>query len=629
MKTFTDIYNYVTSQETAMLTPIEVVLGYEWSFKEHIREAVLYKNSQLINGKNKGQMDERPVKNIILPILRLGYRTEGFDVKDIELFVDDADKYHLSFLVKKFHTRWARQNNLDTFIDQLVESYIDFGGALVKKTTDAVPEVVNLASVAFCDQTNLLSGPFAIKHTFAPHELKEMEKVGWGSPANGATVSIDDLILLSEDKKTPDFAEGKQNQTPGPYIELFEVHGSLPYSFLGEGYEENSYGLQVHIIGFYTNDKGEKQGVSLYSKKESELPFKLLLRDEIFGRALGLGGVEELTDQQVWMNYTQIRIKEMLDSAAKTLHITDDTNFITRNPNVGNADNGDVLEIAPNTNIRQLDTTPRSMGAFENWGREQEEHSKRMGDAYDALVGKPAASGTPFAAQNLQASQNMGIHEYRRGKIATFLDEVYRDWIIPFVSSEIAKGGEFLAELDLDELQEVSEMVIGNQINTIIKEKILNGELVDPNQMTQLKQELLQNFMKTNKKFIKILKGEIKNLALNIRISISGKQADLINKVSKLNEIFRAITSNPYALQNPQVAKVFSKILEYSGIDPIDFINPAPPPLPMQNIRVTEGIDFKDVPPEVQAQMLARLGIQMNPQPQGQGQGQPQPVPVK
>src|SRR6267154_2047215 len=167
-----NIYDFVVAEETAYNTiPVQVADGYEWSMPTHIRTTVLYKNSQYLTGKD----DSKPFKNIIRPILNLQYRAEGFDVKDIVLFVNDSEKYYMSFLVSKYHEKWARENKIDTFIDNLVESFIDFGGSLVKNVNSERPEVVKLQSIAFCDQTDLLGGPLAIKHFFSPSQLLDMQ----------------------------------------------------------------------------------------------------------------------------------------------------------------------------------------------------------------------------------------------------------------------------------------------------------------------------------------------------------------------------------------------------------------------------------------------------------------------
>jgi hypothetical protein len=149
-----NIFTFTTTEETAFKLPIQITPSWSWNMYDHIIDTVTYKYGQLKSGKD----ENKPVKNIILPTLRLRYRTEGFDLKDVELFIDDKDEYWKSFLVKKYHEKWARDNKIDTFIDKGSEADIDFGGVLVKDVSGSCPEIVPWESLAFCDQTNVLTG---------------------------------------------------------------------------------------------------------------------------------------------------------------------------------------------------------------------------------------------------------------------------------------------------------------------------------------------------------------------------------------------------------------------------------------------------------------------------------------
>ncbi len=212
----TSIYNFIKQQEIAYALSIPMNESWNWGMKEHIKISTLYKNSQFATGNSQSERDFKPFKNIVRPILNLRYRAEDIDVKDILLYVDDPDSYHLSFLVKKYHDDvYVIENDLDTFFDELKESKIDFGGGLSKKTKEPKPEVVALQSIAFCDQTDIMSGPIAIKHFFSPDQLKDMEKAGWGSESNGATISIDNLIVLARSEQVKDTQTSIKTKTPG------------------------------------------------------------------------------------------------------------------------------------------------------------------------------------------------------------------------------------------------------------------------------------------------------------------------------------------------------------------------------------------------------------------------------
>lgn len=564
-------YDWIKEQETNFAKPIALTDGWSWSFKDHVRLSFLYRNSQF--SEDNDDRKNRPFKNIVRPILNVHYRTEGLDVKDIELYVNNPDIYWKSFLVKKFHEKWALENEIDTFIDDLVESYVDYGGVLVKNVDDVKPEVVDLLSLAFCDQTNLISGPFAIKHDFSPQELRDMADNGWGKEANGATIEIETLITLSEPKKNPQPYKTTTNFVPGKNIEIYEVHGTLPEHWLGKKkeYDEKSkYVPQIQIVAYYKNNEDQEVGVTLFASREPKLPFKFLARDKVWGRALGFGAVEELFEAQVWTNDNEVKMQEMLEIASKTFFKTTDQRFKTRN-SLLNSENGKIFDLQTGTDINQLDTTPRNLVVFNNAVREWQDHAQLIGAASEPLQGEAPPSGTPFKLQELVTSEAKGLHRWRQGKIAVFMDEVYREWILPHIAGEISKDNTFLATLSVDELQEVTDRLVDNEANRMVKDRILNGELVSQEEIDTLKEKTRIASLKSNKKFIKILKDEFKKEKLEVMTNIAGKQRNLTALTDKMVNLVRQVISTPQILQDPYMTKLLNQILESSGLSPIMF----------------------------------------------------------
>jgi len=559
MEKYQDIFQFVSSQEKNYMLPIKVIEDYEWSMMQHVKTTILYKNSRFLTGGS----DSKPFKNIIRPILNLQYRTEGFDVKDIELYVNDRRYFYKSFLIKKFHEKWARENDIDTFIDKMIESYIDFGGALIKKTNQIKPEVVPLQSIAFCDQTDILSGPIGIKHYFSPSELRSMADKGWEN--------IEEAITLSQNIKKSSYGL-EENRTPGKYIEIYEIHGDLPSSYLGDNEQDEEYTSQMHIVCYVKNNSGKGQGITLFSTREPKSPFKLVLRDEIYGRGLGFGGAEELFEPQVWVNYDMIRVKELLDGAAKTILQTTDSAFANRNK-LSDMENLEIAVVEDGKQISQIPTaSPVNIRLFENSVMQWEAHAQQMGAANDAIMGESPKSGTPFRLQELVTTESKGLHEYRKGKLATFLDEIYRDWIIPSLVKEVNKGQEFLVDLDTSEFKYITEQIAENKSNKQRNEEVLRGML--PSDKETLKKEIQDEMAKAGKRrFFQILKDELKNSAIDIKIDIAGKQKNLALMVDKMSNIFRTIAQNPQILANPQLLNLFNQIIEASGFSPVEFLN--------------------------------------------------------
>lgn len=572
---YSSIFDFIERQESLYKQSIPINDTWKWGMAEHIKTTVLYTNSQLLSGKD----DFKPVKNITRPILNLQHRTEDIEVSDVQLYVDDPSRHHLSFLVKKYHDDvFVQENDLDTFFDELNVSRIDFGGGLSKKLSKPAPEVVPLQSIAFCDQTDILSGPIGIRHYYSPDQLLDMESKGWGNPKNGATISLKELIKLSrEEKRTND--DSKQDiQTTGRYIEVYEVHGNLPKKFVDKNDESGAYETRLYIVAFYQGkNTTQRSGVILYSAPEPKSPFKLIKRDPIYGRALGMGGAEELFEPQVWVNYNAKRKLDMLDAASKTILKATGPNaaaIVARN-DVKDMDNLSVLDVGDG-DLGQVDTFPRNLALFEKDLNEWEAHAQQMGGANDSIMGESPSAGTPFKLQELVVSESHGLHEYRRKQFAKHIEEIYRDWIIPHITKKICEGARFLSELSLEDMQWVAERMSDNAWNRYATDKILNGELVDPAEEEVFKQNFVDQLRKKGSKhFIEILKGEFKGVPVAVKVSVAGKSKNLAAMTDKITNIFRFAFSNPQGfaqvMQIPGMSKAFNQILEFSGLSPADF----------------------------------------------------------
>lgn len=565
-----NVFNYIIREETAyQTTGVPVVDGYEFKMYEHIRLSTLYKNGQLAEGNPSGL---KPIKNIIRPILNVAYRSEGFDVKDIEPYVDDKDNYYKSFLVRKYHDRWARKNNLDTIIDDSVETYIDNGLILLKNTGEKTPEVVPLQRISFCDQTDVLTGSICEKHSYSPDQLLEFSGT-WDAD------KIDEAITLSKQEKDINQQSEQTAKTPGKYIEVYELHGMFPESWLNEDGDPDKYSRQMHIVTFTKSNKEQdrnKSGITLYKGKEKKDIYKSLKRDAIYGRACGYGGIEELIEAQVWTTYNFIQIKKLLDVASDIIIQTEDSTFATRNK-LTDREPGEIVVHKPGMPLTQVQIQPINLPHFENLVNQWEVHARTTGSANDAQLGLNPTSGTPFALQNLVTATGQGIHEYRRGKIAQFWSEVYRDWILPKLVSEMNQGDSWIEELDLDELNYVAEKISTTKTNRkaidmAIKYLNDNGEMPTQEELETFKEATKSSWIKDgNRKFIEIAEGELKKIPIDVMVNIAGKQKDLSSIASGLTNIFRQIFSAPQVLQNPGMADLFNQIVESAGFSPVNF----------------------------------------------------------
>lgn len=561
---FSDVASYILSEEEAYKTrPIPLASNWEWSMYEHIDKSFQLKNSQFTKGANDFT---RPFNNVIIPIANVNYRAEGFDIKDVNLTVSNKDNYHKSFLTRFFHDRWARKFSIDTAVDESVESYFDYGLALAKNVNEERPEIVPLQQIAFCDQTDVLSGPICLKHQYSIDHLLDM-KGKWYED------EIDRAIRNSR------FAQqrvaDRETRTPGKYVEVYELHGVFPKSWLTDNYTQEDTGVysrQIHIYTFYTDaTTGQKNGICLFRGNQPKQVFKALKRDDIYGRACGRGGIEELFHPQTWTNYAEIHLQQMLEAVSKVVLKTNDKQ-VAQNNNLKKLKHNQIISLQENTDINQLLITAPNKTAFENFTNKWEQIARTIGSASDPQLGLNPTSGTPLGTTEIVTQQGQGIHDYRKGKIALFWTEIYRDWSLGYIQRDILKGDEWMQEMSLDELRELAERVATNQTNKRVKEMLIEGRMVTREELEEIRAILKEDVLRRgSKQLLKILKDELKNLPLEIEINIANKQKVQAEMVAKLNAIWRSIFANPAILQVDGATELLNQILEAAGLSPLSF----------------------------------------------------------
>lgn len=570
-----NIFDWIKSEENGFQTrKIQIGDNWYWSFRDHVQMIFHLKNSIFFTGDNNWL---RSFKNVMQPILQLSYWTEDIDVKDVTFFIEGQNGKVLSFLVKKYHDEvYIRENDLDMLFDEITESDVDYGGVLVQRGAK-IPEVIPLNSIAFCDQTDILGSPIAFKFDFSPSKLSEMSKYGWGDERNGATISIQDLIVLATNEKSADSLSNNKNILPGKNIEIYVVKGSMPNHYLDDSGDMEKYKYQIQIVGFYLDKDNKRQGVVLYRKEDDDDNLEFFTSKKVYKRALGSGVGEQLLHPQIWTNFLTIHKTNMLEAASKVPLYTDDENYTSKNK-IQDMETLEVTTIAEGKRINQVPTAaPANIQLFSNEINMWYEQAQSSGSAYDPILGKEESSGTTFRGQERLVAQGRGTHDKRRGQRAKFIEKIYRNMILPDIKREILKGKKFLASLTNDELNWVAERMATVQAEQIVVDAILkDGKYVTEQEKQALIEIRKTSIMKQgNRHLVEILKGEFEDIDIKIGINVAGKQKDLVNLSDKLLSIFQFIFANPQAFQSamkvPALSKAFENILEFGGLSIGDF----------------------------------------------------------
>ncbi len=77
---------------------------------------------------------------------------------------------------------------------------------------------------------------------------------------------------------------------------------------------------------------------------------------------------------------------------------------------------------------------------------------------------------------------------------------------------------------------------------------------------------------KGNKHFLTILKGEFKGKTLSVKVSVAGKSKKLDKAADAITGILRfVVSSNSPALGFSGTWELVNQVIEYYGLDPVDF----------------------------------------------------------
>lgn len=591
------IYSYIKTEENNFDTQeVQVGENMYWNMRKHVQMIFHLKNGYFYNGDNDWM---RAFKNIMEPILELSYWTEDLEVKDVQFFIEGSDDKAKSFLIKKYHDEvYTREHDIDTLFDEITESDIDYGGVLVQKGVER-PEVIPLQSVAFCNQTDIEGGVIGLKYDFSPSQLRKMAKVGWGKESNGATITIEDLIVLATaDKKPSGTLTTKTNKVTSKNIEIYIIKGDLPEGYLEDNDNMEDYSNQVHVVAFYKDEKNNKIGVTLYRKEEKEESLLYFNSKDFYGRALGRGVGERLLHPQIWTNFLSIHKTQMLQSGAKVPLYTDDPSYTQKNK-IQDMENLEITTIEDGKRIYQVPTiAPANIQLYGSEINDWYLFAQNAGAANDPLLGKEAPSGTTFRGQERAVAQGRGSHDKRRGQRAKFIEKIYREFIIPDMTREITKGKKFLSTLSTEELNWVAEQMSNKMVNQKLKDLLFEGKIMTREEQAGLKQLFKESITKKgNKQLIEILKDEFSDDEISIGINVANKQKNLADLSDKLLNIFQFIFANPQAFMSamriPALAKSFENLLEFSGMSIGDFSS---------LLKPTEASQTGVTPEQVQSQ---------------------------
>lgn len=567
-----DIYSYIQNCRTDYKTRnIKIAEGYDFNQYKKLNTVELYFNSRFETGQRDSQGLEKAFYNINKSRVLVEVRATDLDTKDIQIIDPESITNDVKgMMFSKENKLWMKKSRFGVFLNKLGFTASKYGGAVVKKTEhDGLLElnVIPWRDLT-TDQTDILSGVIIERHFYTPGQLKQME---------GKWQNIDEAIELAKNSKAADYENGSI-ETQGDYIEVWEVHGELPDKFYEEGEIETlksdeEYFRQMHVVVFgnVSTPTGaiEEQGVTLFKGREKENPYKYFNREEVPGRALGVGIVEELEQAQVWTNKAINEEKKVMELAGKIVYQQSGKGIVKNI--LTDVDNGTVVDNKGQV-ITQLSSVPSSLPEFQNLVEKWNTQAERVTSTYAAMTGDNLPSGTAYRLGALQNQEANSQFEYLRENKGLFVVELFTDWVIPYLKKRLNNEHTLVSDFTADELQLIDKSFQTFETNQKIKDYILNpgniGTPLNEDMIAQFNSDAMQKITATkNRRGIKIPKDYYKDCEFKLDIIVTNEQRIKAVYLETLSNILQTVAANPAIIQDPVLSKIFTEIMEVAGFD--------------------------------------------------------------
>ena len=276
------------------------------NMRADIDKTEAYYNSQFISGNTDADGRPKPFKNICYPAVNIWYRATSRTPNSLYFKASNDDEKITALLATiKLH-EWMEKNNFGHFLNEWGHTLAKHGSAVIEAVEKKDELVIKVA-----DWNNLLvdaidfDGNVKIKKLwFTPAQLKKNK--------NYNQEMIEDLLNNLEARET---ADGQKKDNKANYIQVYEVHGELPLSFLtGKKEDEGEYVQQMHVVTFQAkkNNPNEYDEFCLFSGREKKSTMMITHLIEQEGQTYVGGAVKNLFQTQWVVNDSEKMIRDQL-----------------------------------------------------------------------------------------------------------------------------------------------------------------------------------------------------------------------------------------------------------------------------------------------------------------------------
>lgn len=572
-----NIYSIVRKAQNDFVNGVTTLGKYvTWSLHENIEKIDAYSNSKHISGETDSLGREKPFFNISTAAVNIWYKATDIDRKDIKLKASKEKDTIPTFLLNIHLQEYMKRENFGMFLNNWGRTLSKYCSSVVKfvPKQDKLHIQVVPWNRLIIDSVDFYNNPIIERLFYTPSQLR-----------NNKTFNQEVVKNLLEARATRKTMDGQRVDNNADYIELYEVHGEFPLSFLTDNpKDDETFVQQMHVVSYVgTGKEAEYDDFTLYEGREAKNPYMITHLIEEDGRVMGIGAIESLFDAQWMINHSVKAIKDQLDLASKLIFQTSDQSFVGVNV-LEAIETGDVLITNPNQSLTQVANNSHDITSLQNYAQQWKTLAQEITSTPDAISGGTMPSGTAYRQV---AVLNQEVHNFFDMMIENkglYLEEMLREHIIPHLKKQMDTTEEIATTLSMEDITKLDSKWVKAETNRIINdyktETILSGKLYEPvneqavqNQVAQtLADQGNQRFIKPSDIKDKTWKEMIDGIEYTIDVEVTNEQSNKAERLTTLNELLQTVAKVPQILQDPNGKLFFNKILEESAIiSPIQF----------------------------------------------------------
>lgn len=532
--------------------------GYYYNQMETITEIDLAYSSKFNNGEKDKLGHQKIYLNVSKFRSDVASKQIDIDVKDFRFLPDDyADPWTAFFMQKDFN-EWAKDSYFGEIVNECVDNLPKYGTVVLKKVGKKV-EVVALQNLRNQQTARSLQEATYVIEEHPEMYLWEMELMpDWDTTG---------LVLKWNESTT-----------------VYERYGRVPLDWLKRvnkqpvvaGDEKQSVDSVVILIKTKNRDKDSRDGVHvLFAEQLTERPYREAHWSRQHGRWLGVGVMEDLSENQKASNIIANLERRSLHWSSKRAFQSASTDMVQKNL-AKDVEDGAVLEVGAQGQITQIDLGNKSIGEFNNFLNMFDKNSDQKSFTYEVATGESMSSGTPYRLGVLLSEAVNSYFALKREKLGLFLKAAIMDFEIPEFIKDMGNEARvvsmFSDEPGFEALKDAAMRYVRSEAARIT---ILSGQVVDPSTIEQM----VDPAQEIRSLFVTLPPKAYKEVKYKFQLSVTGEEIDLKSKLQTLQTLYQSLMASGDA---KRAEKVLERISALTGENLAIFGapgNPAPTPM--------------------------------------------------